>query len=836
MASPPTKMAKLDHPPPRAADPPPPRATAPAALAPTPSSSSSSRRIGLASGVDRTKVRSIHLGPSKTKLALGSDPTQAPKAADPLATLARAARAILARPPQPTPESLQALYSLTEHVVTKGSDPAQQLYDRLRLELERAAGDLRRSLAAPVPDSAASATTASSALGDKAAAHEAWIKLFDDEVGRFGDQVLLVRSVFLHLDRTYVLQSPALLSIWDLGLSLFQDSVLSDPTISSRTTSATLDLVALERSGTSAPRAQLRSFLRRVRSFATPAAYDELVVAPFLDATAAHYEAQGAAQAVELDSATYLARVVAALRDEDERVRGVFGGAGEADLAREVERRVEDGLIRGHVEEIATKETATLCEQDRKDELATLYGLLKRVDKLGVLRAAFLAYVKTAALAVVSDPAQDAHMVERLIALRHAARAFVEGPFERNEDEFGKAVNSAFESVVNTRQNKPAEMMAKYLDAKLRSGGARGLDDVALEAVLNDVLYLFRFTQGKDIFEAFYKRDLAKRLLLNKSASFDAERSMLLKLKDECGPGFTSKLEIMFKDMDLSADVMRAFSASSSSSSSGSSFDLSVSVLSQGNWPTYPPFPIALPPALTAARERFRAFYVAKHSGRALSWASGLDTVTLRAHFPTSASASGKEGKAGKAGTTRKELLVSLAQAVVLLLFNDPAEQGAADDGTLSVEEIGAATQIETKELARTLQSLACGKVRVLTKQPKGRDVDPGDRFAFNSEFKSDHVRIKINQIQQKETVEENKSTTERVFTDRASHLQLAIVRIMKARKTLKHQELVMEVVSQIGQRFKVEPAEIKKSIASLIDREYMGRAEDNHALYHYIA
>lgn len=44
-------------------------------------------------------------------------------------------------------------------------------------------------------------------------------------------------------------------------------------------------------------------------------------------------------------------------------------------------------------------------------------------------------------------------------------------------------------------------------------------------------------------------------------------------------------------------------------------------------------------------------------------------------------------------------------------------------------------------------------------------------------EFKDDHVRIKINQIQQKETQEENKSTTDRVFTDRSSHLQLAIVR-----------------------------------------------------------
>jgi len=36
---------------------------------------------------------------------------------------------------------------------------------------------------------------------------------------------------------------------------------------------------------------------------------------------------------------------------------------------------------------------------------------------------------------------------------------------------------------------------------------------------------------GKDVFEAFYKKDLAKRLLLGKSASVDAEKSMLSKLK-----------------------------------------------------------------------------------------------------------------------------------------------------------------------------------------------------------------------------------------------------------------------------------------------------------------
>ena len=46
---------------------------------------------------------------------------------------------------------------------------------------------------------------------------------------------------------------------------------------------------------------------------------------------------------------------------------------------------------------------------------------------------------------------------------------------------------------------------------------------------------------------------------MGKSASVDAEKSMLSKLKQECGGGFTSKLEGMFKDMELSKDINVAF-------------------------------------------------------------------------------------------------------------------------------------------------------------------------------------------------------------------------------------------------------------------------------------
>ena len=64
-----------------------------------------------------------------------------------LQTLIRAVRAILSTPPEPIPESLQALYSLCEGLVgmysgeTPKNSAAQTLYDRIRIEVERRIGE-----------------------------------------------------------------------------------------------------------------------------------------------------------------------------------------------------------------------------------------------------------------------------------------------------------------------------------------------------------------------------------------------------------------------------------------------------------------------------------------------------------------------------------------------------------------------------------------------------------------------------------------------------------------------------------------------------------------------
>lgn len=62
---------------------------------------------------------------------------------------------------------------------------------------------------------------------------------------------------------------------------------------------------------------------------------------------------------------------------------------------------------------------------------------------------------------------------------------------------------------------------------------------------------------GKDVFEAFYKKDLAKRLLVGKSASVDAEKSMLSKLKH--GKYLCSCLSFLSSIFILKAVVLTGF-------------------------------------------------------------------------------------------------------------------------------------------------------------------------------------------------------------------------------------------------------------------------------------
>ena len=157
-------------------------------------------------------------------------------------------------------------------------------------------------------------------------------------------------------------------------------------------------------------------------------------------------------------------------------------------------------------------------------------------------------------------------------------------------------------------------------------------------------------------------------------------------------------------------------------------------------------------------------FYLGKHSGRQLTLQSHLGTADLNAVFynntnSSSSSGSSSGGAAAASGhvtdadsgsaialaasaskpDTRKHILnVSTYQMCVLMLFNKRTQW--------TYEDIKHETDIPDRELTRALQPLSLGKIsqRILSKEPKTKNIEPTHTFTVNDGFTSKLYKIKI--------------------------------------------------------------------------------------------
>ncbi|GAM26563.1 hypothetical protein SAMD00019534_097380 [Acytostelium subglobosum LB1] len=647
----------------------------------------------------------------------------------------------------------------------------------------------------------------------EAAKEEAFLGELNTSWNDHKTSMIMVRDILMYMDRTYVEQSK-IPTVYEMGLILFRNDVVHSKSIKDRLLKTLLSLIQQERTGEMIDRGLVKNITQMLIDLGVNSkiVYEEDFESHFLTTTATHYQMGSQAFISSCSCPDYMKKVEVCLKEEMERVSHYLDSSSEARVKEVTEKQ----LISNHMKTLIHMENSgliSMLQEDKIEDLKRMYNLFGRVsDGLNLMKEVISNHIRDIGKQIVMDEEKTKEQgtyFQNLLDLKDKYdRLHVEAFY--NDKQFQNSLYRAFEYFINLNPKSP-EYISLFIDEKLKKG-LKGVSEEEVDILLDKILMLFRFIQEKDVFEKYYKQHLAKRLLLGRSVSDDAERNMIAKLKTECGYQFTSKLEGMFTDMRLSVDTMTGFKSYIQNLQKPLAFDLSVNVLTTGFWPTQNASNCNLQREILHCCEAFKAYYLSNHNGRLLIWQTNMGTAELKASFPSKT----------------HELQVSTYQMVILLLFNDAIK--------FTFKEIAEQTGIPPPDLKRNLLALTSAKNKILEKESQNKTIEESDVFIFNSKFKSKLFRVKIMSVVQKETPVEATETRQKVDEDRKHQIEASIVRIMKARKTMDHSNLISEVIKQLQSRFVPNPIIVKKRIESLIEREYLERSKQDRKIYNYMA
>ena len=254
-----------------------------------------------------------------------------------------------------------------------------------------------------------------------------------------------------------------------------------------------------------------------------------------------------------------------------------------------------------------------------------------------------------------------------------------------------------------------------------------------------------------------------------------------------------------------------------------------------------------------------------KNDNRSLHWSPKFGSIDMRITYPS----------------RTYDINLPVFAAIIMLLFapqslltdkNGPCKLAFEERKVLSYTEIVELTGIPLQELKRHLQSIAVApRLRLLVKSPMSKEVNDSDTFRLNEKFKSPTTKVKVLTVslasssssasslssstsssskmssslatatagksnKKTEQEEETAEVNAQIIEGRKIELNAAIVRILKSRRTVSHNELIEGLIRQLSNRFQPTVVMMKQRIEDLIEKEYLKRDDNDRNLYHYIA
>jgi cullin 1 len=717
------------------------------------------------------------------------------------------------------------LYTTVFKYVCSQNAETEELYNRVVNLLRTRAGELVK-VATPMPDEI----------------------LLDFFCKKWNDWLLsckVLDHIMAYLNRTWVKnQRQSNADVYEVIMMAditWRDSMFLP--LKERLTNALLKLIERDRNGelinTQLVRDCAQCYVRLGLNLENPKettleVYKEHFEHRFLDATEIYYTIESTSFIEQNGVCEYMKRVEMRLEQEEGRVQKYLHPSTREPLIN----KLDQVLISKHKDPFWTKFTDLLLE-DKLDDLTLMYTLLSRIkDGLDPLKALFEKHVKAVGLEEIQKETKEASekpqvFVNILLRIYRKYTELIKNSF-RGDAGFVASMDKAFRDFVNSNAvvdsdadksaaSKAPHILAKYCDLILKKGPLHITDENEMETTLNDVVSLFKYLGDKDVFMMVYSKLLSKRLINDLSASEDAEASMIAKLKSAQGFEYCMKLQRMIQDMSVSKDMNNEFQTWLENKSLKLSFAFNIFVLATGSWPLQAPNSnFNIPNDVVSAVNHFKTFYESKYQGRKLTYLHHLSRAELDSKVV--------RGKIFK-------LQVSTYQMGVLLMYNQPGES------QVSKREFQGHTLLQENPLKVALLGLV--KTKILDVENENvKEWTDDTVFTLNAKLASKKMKINCNVPVVVDDVKSGGGapsdvTKQEIEQDRVFKLRAAIVRIMKARKVLSHNELVAETTQQVNRWFTPRITTIKKVIEYLIDQDYIKRCPDENnqiKKYEYVA
>ncbi|EFO86912.1 hypothetical protein GCK72_010370 [Caenorhabditis remanei] len=557
--------------------------------------------------------------------------------------------------------------------------------------------------------------------------------------------------------------------------------------------------------------------------------YQENFEKPMLNDTEIYYSSLAQKMLAELSCSAYMEQVIIMLEQEEIRAKKYLHESS----VEKVISLCQRVMIKAHKEKLHSVCHDLITNEENKD-LRNMYRLLKPIQAgLSVMVKEFEEYVKAKGLEAVSRLSGDnvpQQFVENVLRVYNKFNDMKTVVF-MDDGEFSSGLDKALQGVVNSKEfgqsvPKASERLARYTDSLLKKT-TKGLSDADLETKLGSAIVIFRYIEDKDIFQKFYSKMLANRLIASTSISMDAEELMINKLKQACGYEFTSKLSRMFTDIGLSQELSSNFDKYISEikpSRPGTKFvPTQALILQAGSWPLNAPqlstnattnqtaqdvANFHLPMIFQPVIQEFETFYTGKHNGRKLTWLYNMSQGDVRLTY-----------------LDKQYVAQMYAYQIAALLCFERRD-------TVVVREIGEEIGVSGEYLLKTIRTII--DVSILICDEPTLTID--SPLKLNLSLTSKRMKFRLQAPQVNKVVEkEQEAVANTVTQDRKYYMECAIVRIMKTRKVLKHNALVSEIMDQTKSRFTPDVAFIKKSIEDLIEKMYIQRTDQNDE-YQYLA